>query len=114
MVAGFDGDCRRRTEAVVRLMKTNETEGTVTYFPVEKRKRERSGEARDLLTADQGHDDNDGPAISEEVLLKMLEKPFGCSGRQRRIEKLRERILNGTYHIPAIELAERLIEGDNF
>jgi len=95
-------------------MDTKETQGTVTYFPVEKRKRERSGETQRLLSGERGRDADDQPVISEEILLKTLEEPFSCSGRNRRIEKLRERILAGTYHIPALELAERLIDGDKF
>lgn len=89
------------------MMNKDETQGNLAFFPVEKRKRECSGEARSAVTDGES-------SISGEVLLKTLEEPFESAGRSRRIARLREKILAGTYHIPALELAERMIDGDNF
>ncbi len=90
----------------MRLMKNNETQGNLTYFPVDKKKRqspERSETAAD-----------EDSSISGEELLKTLEKPFQSAGRNRRIARLKERIHAGTYHVSATELAERMIDGDAF
>lgn len=92
---------------MVRLMNKDETQGNLTYFPVEKRKRECSGEARAAVTGDES-------SLSGAELLRTLDEPFESAGRSRRIARLREKILDGTYFIPASELAERMIDGDNF
>jgi len=97
----------------VRLMNTKEAHVNLTLVPGHKGQ-EQSG------SIDRGRDygDNletaDESPISGEVLLKTLEKPFESAGRSRRIAGLRKKILAGTYHIPALELAERMIDGDNF
>jgi hypothetical protein len=91
----------------VRLMKNSDMPGNLTNFLVENRKRECSGEARAAV------EDKDEP-LSDGVLLKTLEEPFESEGRSRRIARLHEKVLAGTYHIPAIELAERMIDGDIF
>lgn len=93
-------------EDMVRLMNTKEKNGNLTYFPEEKWKREPSGEDH-APEADQPH-------TTGEVLLKTLEEPFESAGRSRRIARLREKILAGRYHIPALELADRMISGDVF
>ena len=91
---------------MVRLMNKDETQGNLSYFPLDKRKRESSDN-------DPGAAMDDA-SVSGDVLLKTLEEPFESTGRSRRIAHLREKVLAGTYHIPALDLAERMIDGDNF
>lgn len=98
----------------MRLMNTNEAHGNLTLVPGPERQREPSGSAYSDRASVENHETNDESTISGEVLLKTLEEPFESAGRSRRIARLREKILAGTYHIPALELAERMIEGDNF
>lgn len=98
----------------MRLMNTKETHGNLTLVPGRKHQQEQTGSADPDRISGENHDPEDESPISGEVLLKTLEEPFESAGRSRRIARLREKILDGTYHIPALELAERMIDGDNF
>jgi len=91
------GGVRRST---VRLMTDENEYGNLTVFPGGKDRQEPSEEDRSRE--------------SGEMLLKTLEEPFESAGRSRRIARLRERILEGTYHVSSVELAERMIDGDVF
>jgi anti-sigma28 factor (negative regulator of flagellin synthesis) len=100
---------------MVRLMNTKEDQGNLTYFPEEKWRREHSGtEDRERNSAEDGSPEADQSPTSGEVLLKTLEEPFESAGRSRRIARLREMIRDGRYHVPALELAERMLSGDGF
>jgi len=90
----------------VRLMKKNETQGNLTYFPVDKKKQQ------ELVRRETAAEEDS--SLTGEELLKTLEKPFQSAGRNRRIARLKERIRAGTYHVSAAELAERMIDGDIF
>ena len=95
------------------MMNTNDDHGNLTYFPGEKWRREHSAEESGEGSSGEGRaPETDESPISGEVLLKTLEKPLESAGRCRRIARLREQIRAGRYHVPAIELAERMISGD--
>ena len=58
----------------MRLMKTKEDQGNLTYFPGEKWRREHSGtEDGDRNSSGNGSPEADQSATSGEVLLKTLE-----------------------------------------
>lgn len=99
---------------MVRLMNTKEAHGNLTLVTGRNGQQEKSGPLERVRSSSKECDTADESPISGEVLLKTLEEPFESAGRSRRIARLRERILAGTYHIPALELAERMIDGDNF
>lgn len=84
----------------MRLMSDEKHHGNLTVFPGGKKRRDSSDEDRSRDTG--------------EMLLKTLEEPFESAGRSRRIARLRERVLAGTYHVSSIELADRMISGDVF